>query len=73
MARLSITVFNAGTFERREVVETDPADFERCWRIGCFAGFLVGRAAAWVMLKQGQGTILFLPVQPRPGGAVPVS
>jgi NAD(P)-dependent dehydrogenase (short-subunit alcohol dehydrogenase family) len=62
---LCITVFNAGAFERREVVEkrrgqqTDPADFERCWRIGCFAGFLVGRAAARVMLKQGQGTILF--------------
>ena len=56
---LCITVFNAGAFERREVVETDPADFERCWRIGCFAGFLVGKAAARVMLKQGQGTILF--------------
>ena len=38
---LCITVFNAGAFERHEVVETDPADFERCWRIGCFAGFLV--------------------------------
>ncbi len=32
---LGITVFNAGAFERREVVDTDPADFERCWRIGC--------------------------------------
>ena len=47
---LCITVFNAGAFERREVVETDPADFERCWRIGCFAGFLVGRAAG---MKKG--------------------
>jgi NAD(P)-dependent dehydrogenase (short-subunit alcohol dehydrogenase family) len=56
---LCITVFNAGAFERREVVETEPEDFERCWRIGCFAGFLVGRAAARIMLKQGQGTILF--------------
>ena len=52
---LCITVFNAGAFARREVVETGPVDFERCWRIGCFAGFLVGRAAARVMLKQGQG------------------
>lgn len=69
---LSITVFNAGAFERREVVETDPADFERCWRIGCFAGFLVGKAAARVMLKKGKARS-FLPVQPRPCGAVPVS
>jgi NAD(P)-dependent dehydrogenase (short-subunit alcohol dehydrogenase family) len=48
-----------GAIECCEVVETDPADFERCWRIGCFAGFLVGKAAARAMLKQGQGTILF--------------
>ncbi|MGH8653129.1 MAG: SDR family NAD(P)-dependent oxidoreductase [Gammaproteobacteria bacterium] len=56
---LRVTVFNAGAFERRDVVDTDPADFERCWRLGCFAGFLVGRAAARAMLKHGQGTILF--------------
>jgi NAD(P)-dependent dehydrogenase (short-subunit alcohol dehydrogenase family) len=56
---IEVAVFNAGTFERGNVVDTDPKDFERCWRVGCFAGFLVGRAAARRMLERGQGTILF--------------
>lgn len=57
--RLGVAIFNAGIFRPSSVVDTDPADFERCWRVGCFGGFLVGRAAARVMVKQGTGTILF--------------
>jgi len=56
---IAAAVFNAGTFERGAVVDTDPADFERCWRVGCFGGFLVGQAAALRMLARGSGTILF--------------
>ncbi|HZF25513.1 MAG TPA: SDR family NAD(P)-dependent oxidoreductase [Steroidobacteraceae bacterium] len=56
---LRVAVFNAGVFQKANVVETDPAEFERCWRVGCFGGFLVGRAAAKAMLKHGAGTILF--------------
>ncbi|HKE44113.1 MAG TPA: SDR family NAD(P)-dependent oxidoreductase [Steroidobacteraceae bacterium] len=56
---LRVAVFNAGTFQRGTVVETDPAEFERCWKVGCFGGFLVGRAAAKRMLEHGAGTILF--------------
>ncbi len=56
---LAIAVFNAGTFERGNVLDTTPEDFERCWRIGCFGGFLVGRAAAKLMVARGRGTILF--------------
>ncbi len=56
---LRIAIFNAGTFQRSNVVDTDPEDFERCWRAGCFGGFLMGRAAARLMEKQGSGTILF--------------
>ena len=56
---LRVAVFNAGTYERGTVVDTDPAQFERCWRVGAFGGFLVGRAAARHMLPAGQGTILF--------------
>jgi NAD(P)-dependent dehydrogenase (short-subunit alcohol dehydrogenase family) len=55
----AVAVFNAGSFVRGSVLETDPAEFERCWRVGCFAGFLVGRAAARRMLEHGTGTILF--------------
>lgn len=56
---VAAAVFNAGTFERGAVVDTSPADFERCWRVGCFGGFLVGQAAAKRMLERGSGTILF--------------
>ena len=54
-----VAVFNAGAFVRGSVVETDPAEFERCWRVGCFAGLLVGQAAARRMVERGSGTILF--------------
>jgi NAD(P)-dependent dehydrogenase (short-subunit alcohol dehydrogenase family) len=56
---LAVAIFNAGTFERGNVLETRPEDFERCWRVGCFGGFLVGRAAARLMAARGRGTILF--------------
>ena len=54
-----LVVFNAGAYQRGNVLDIDPADFERCWRIGCLAGFLVGQAAARRMVAQGHGTILF--------------
>ena len=56
---LRLAVFNAGAFARGDVAGTDPAEFERCWRVGCFAGFLVGQAAARAMLEHGEGTIIF--------------
>ncbi len=57
-------IFNAGAFVRKSILETESEEFERCWRIGCLGGFLVGREAAKRMLKdQGnegpRGTILF--------------
>ena len=52
-------VFNAGAFVRAPIAEIAPADFERCWRVGAFSGFLVGQAAAKAMLPRGRGTILF--------------
>jgi len=51
--------FNAGAFMRAGVLDTPVADFERCWRVGCLGGFIVGREAARVMLQQGGGTIIF--------------
>lgn len=56
---LRLAVFNAGAFARGSVLDTDPAEFERCWRVGCFAGFLTGRAAARLMQPRGEGTIIF--------------
>lgn len=54
-----LVVYNAGNFQPAEVIEIDIQDFERCWRVGCLGGFLIGREAAKVMIKRGQGTILF--------------
>lgn len=54
-----LVVFNAGVFEQGTVLETDPADFERCWRTGCFAGFLVAQSAARRMVDKASGTIIF--------------
>lgn len=54
-----LVVFNAGAFRRANVLDIDPAEFERCWRIGCLGGLLVGQAAARRMAKRGHGTIIF--------------
>ena len=54
-----VVVFNAGAFQKGSVLDIDPAEFERCWRIGCLGGFLVGQAAARRMVARGHGTIIF--------------
>jgi len=59
-APLRLTVFNAGAFRKAAFREVEPEDFEQCWRVGCYAGFLVGQQAAANMLDTGQGgSILF--------------
>jgi len=56
---IGVTVFNTGANFRASILDT-PADmFEKVWRLGCYAGFLVGREAARHMVPRGQGTILF--------------
>lgn len=55
----NLVVFNAGTFVPNGILETSAEEFERCWRIGCMAGFFVGRAAARAMREAGRGTIVF--------------
>lgn len=55
----SLVVFNIGTWDRAGILDISDELFERAWRTGCFAGFLVGRAAAASMLQHGRGTIIF--------------
>lgn len=55
----SVAVFNAGAYERGSVLELAPEALERCWRIGCFGGFLFGQAAARLMVSRGTGTLIF--------------
>lgn len=54
-----VVVFNAGAFVRASILDTTAEEFERCWRVGCLAGFLVGQAAARLMTARGNGTIIF--------------
>ncbi|MGH8745986.1 MAG: SDR family NAD(P)-dependent oxidoreductase [Burkholderiales bacterium] len=56
---IAVAAFNAGANYRAPIAEM-PADmFESAWRLGCYAGFLVGREAARRMTPRGRGTILF--------------
>lgn len=55
----AVAVFNAGAFVRSGILDTSAEEFERCWRIGCLGGFLVGQAAARIMVERGTGTILY--------------
>lgn len=59
-----LVVYNAGAFLKQGVLETSAREFERCWRISCFGGFLVGRAALSLMNARAEnggrgGTLLF--------------
>jgi NAD(P)-dependent dehydrogenase (short-subunit alcohol dehydrogenase family) len=55
----SVVVYNAGAYLPKAVIDTSAEEFERCWRTGCFGGFLVGREAARAMVPKGRGSILF--------------
>ena len=55
----SLVAFNAGAYALGSILELTPDALDRCWRVGCFGGFLVGQAAARRMLGIGGGTILF--------------
>ena len=54
-----VAIYNAGAYAPGAVIEIEAAEFERCWRILCLGGFLVGQGAARGMAKAGRGTILF--------------
>lgn len=55
----NLVAFNVGTWDRAGILDISDKLFEEAWRIGCFGGFLVGRAAAASMLPLGRGTIIF--------------
>ena len=59
LGRLDAVVFNAGAQHRQPFLEIEPVMFEKVWRLGCRAGFVVGQAAAKQMVEHGRGTIIF--------------
>jgi NAD(P)-dependent dehydrogenase (short-subunit alcohol dehydrogenase family) len=54
-----VVVFNAGNNQHIPLREVDAKLFEDFWRVGCFAGFLVGREAARRLAPLGRGTVIF--------------
>ena len=56
---VDLVVFNAGNNRRMDFREVPAALFEDFWRVGCFAGFLVGREAARRLVPLGRGTVIF--------------
>lgn len=56
---LEVVVFNTGAQHRQTFEDIEADMFEKVWRLGCHAGFMVGRAAARQMLERSRGTIIF--------------
>jgi NAD(P)-dependent dehydrogenase (short-subunit alcohol dehydrogenase family) len=56
---IEVAVFNIGANVRFGITETSARVYFKVWEMACFAGFLMGREAARVMLPRGRGTILF--------------
>jgi NAD(P)-dependent dehydrogenase (short-subunit alcohol dehydrogenase family) len=56
---IEVCLFNAGSNVNKPLVETTEKLFFKAWELACYAGFLVGREAAQVMLPRGRGTIFF--------------
>ena len=56
---IEAVAFNAGAQYRAPLLDTPAEMFEKVWRLGCYAGFVVGQAAARVMAPRGRGSIQF--------------
>jgi NAD(P)-dependent dehydrogenase (short-subunit alcohol dehydrogenase family) len=54
-----LVIFNAGGYARGSILELAPGQLEAAWRVGCLGGFMVGQAAARLMVPRERGTILF--------------
>jgi len=61
---VDLVVFNAGNNQTLNFRELQAAKFEEFWRVGCYAGFLVGREAARRLVPLWR--------MPRAGAAAPI-
>ncbi|MBB3181802.1 SDR family oxidoreductase [Variovorax sp. Sphag1AA] len=59
IAPIEVAVFNIGANVRFGITETTARVYYKVWEMACFAGFLMGRETAKVMLPRGRGTIIF--------------
>lgn len=56
---IEVAVFNIGANVRFPIRETTSRVYFKVWEMGCFAGFLMGREVAKVMVPRGRGSILY--------------
>ena len=56
---IEVAVFNVGGNVSFPIRETTARVYYKVWEMACFAGFLLGREAARVMVPRGRGSILF--------------
>jgi NAD(P)-dependent dehydrogenase (short-subunit alcohol dehydrogenase family) len=56
---VDLAIYNAGNNMPGDLLGMEAEFFERCWRVGCFGGFLFGREAARSMLPHEGGTLIF--------------
>jgi NAD(P)-dependent dehydrogenase (short-subunit alcohol dehydrogenase family) len=56
---IEVAVFNIGANVRFPIRETTARVYFKVWEMGCFAGFLMGREVAKMMVPRERGTILF--------------
>ena len=56
---IEAAAFNIGANVRFPIRETTARVYFKVWEMACFAGFLMGREVAKVMVPRGRGTILF--------------
>ncbi|WP_028216854.1 SDR family oxidoreductase [Paraburkholderia oxyphila] len=59
IAPVEAAIFNIGANVRFDVTETTARVYQKVWEMACFAGFLMGREAAKVMLPRARGSIFF--------------
>jgi NAD(P)-dependent dehydrogenase (short-subunit alcohol dehydrogenase family) len=59
LGALEVVVFNIGGNVRFNIADTTARVYRKVWEMGAFAGFLVGREAARVMLPRGRGSLFF--------------
>ena len=59
IAPIEVAIFNIGANVRFDITETSARVYFKVWEMACFAGFLMGRETAKVMLPRGHGSIFF--------------
>ncbi|WP_042877527.1 SDR family oxidoreductase [Cupriavidus necator] len=59
IAPIEVAIFNIGANVRFDVLDTTVRVYYKVWEMACFAGFLMGRETARVMLPRGRGSIFF--------------